>query len=168
MSPTLNPTPVWLFLVLMLEELILAEYPESLSIQCLLLFQPNFPVLSNIHSNVSMSLARGCFHISCMLIFTDSISPATLILFIFVLQIWCHVLSRNVPRWLPLILLANDIEMNPGPPLQNQFLSFMNWNLNSLVRVGLIEAHNTNFYYDLITVCETNLNDSIGIPETLL
>ena len=71
-----------------------------------------------------------------------------------------------------LILLANDIELNPGPPLQNQFLSFMNWNLNSLVkdnfgRIDLIEAHNTIFDYDLISVCETNLNDSIEIPETL-
>ena len=57
--------------------------------------------------------------------------------------------------------------------MQNQFLSFMNWNLNSLVkdnfgRVDLIEAHNTIFDYDLISVCETNLKDSIEIPESLL
>ena len=47
----------------------------------------------------------------------------------------------------------------------------MIWNLNSLVkdnfgRVDLIEAHNTIFDYDLISVCETN--DSIEIPEPLL
>ena len=57
--------------------------------------------------------------------------------------------------------------------MQNQFLTFMNWNLNSLVkenfgRVGLIEAHNAIFDYDLISVCETNLNDSIEIPDPLL
>ena len=72
-----------------------------------------------------------------------------------------------------LILLANDIELNPGPLIQNQFLSFMNWNINSPVkdhfgRVGLIEAHNTIFDYDLISICETNLTDSIEIPEPLL
>ena len=49
----------------------------------------------------------------------------------------------------------------------------MNWNLNSLVkedfeRVSLIEAHNILFDYDLISVCETNLNDSIEIPDPLL
>ena len=49
----------------------------------------------------------------------------------------------------------------------------MNWNLNSITkdnfhRVDLIEAHNSIFNYDLISVCETNLNDSVDLPETLL
>ena len=49
----------------------------------------------------------------------------------------------------------------------------MNWNVNSLVndnfrRVQAIEAHNTLFNYDLISICETSLNDSIEIPDPLL
>ena len=41
----------------------------------------------------------------------------------------------------------------------------MNWNLNSLAkdnfqRVQLIEAHNSIFDYDLISICETSLSDS--------
>ena len=32
----------------------------------------------------------------------------------------------------------------------------------------LIEAHNSMFNYDLISVCETNLNDTVDLPETLL
>ena len=49
----------------------------------------------------------------------------------------------------------------------------MNWNLNSLAkdtfeRVRVIEAHNSIFNYDLFSVCETNLNDSVELPETLL
>ena len=49
----------------------------------------------------------------------------------------------------------------------------MNWNLNSLTkenfhRVDLIEAHNSIFNYGLISVCETNLNDTINLPDTLL
>ena len=129
MNPTLNVTPkIWLFLLLVLQGLLLSEYPENFSVQCYLYFCPNFLSLKNIRPNVSKSLARGCFHISCVLIFTDSISPATLQLSIFVFQIWCHTFSRNVPKWLPflLILLANDIELNSGPPLQNQSLSLMN------------------------------------------
>ena len=59
-----------------------------------------------------------------------------------------------------LILMLNDIHLNPGPipNLRNNCLKFMNWNLNSLTkdnfhRVDLIEAHNSIFKYDLISVC---------------
>ena len=49
----------------------------------------------------------------------------------------------------------------------------MNWNINSLTkenfhRVDLIEAHNSIFNYDLISACETNLNDTVDLPDTLL
>ena len=49
----------------------------------------------------------------------------------------------------------------------------MLWNLNSLSkdnfeRIRLIEAHNALFKYDLISVCETSLNDSVELPETLI
>jgi len=47
----------------------------------------------------------------------------------------------------------------------------MSWNVNSLAkdnfkRVRLIEAHNSIFNYDLISICETSLNDSVELPET--
>ena len=48
----------------------------------------------------------------------------------------------------------------------------MNWNPNSLAtndfsRVQLIEAHNSLHNYDLISVCETSLTDSMvsNVPE---
>ena len=49
----------------------------------------------------------------------------------------------------------------------------MSWNLNSIVkdnfhRVSLIEAHNSLLNYDLISICETCLNDSFELTETLL
>ena len=163
-----------LYLSLMLSWLLLTEYPEVFFIQLSLHYCPNFAFLVKLGRYVYKRLARSCFHTSCVLIFIDAISPASLILSIFVLQIWCHTQSTNVPRWLSfiLILLANDIELNPGPPTRKQFLSFMNWNLNSLVkenfeRVSLLEAHNAIFDYDLISVCETNLKDSIEIPDSL-
>ena len=31
-----------------------------------------------------------------------------------------------------------------------------------------VEAHNTLFKYDLISICETSLNDSVEVPETLI
>ena len=71
------------------------------------------------------------------------------------------------------IYLSNDFSKNPGPQFHNNFLNFMSWNLNSIAkdnfhRVSLIEAHNSIFYYDLISICETCLNDSVELPETLL
>ena len=52
-------------------------------------------------------------------------------------------------------------------------LPFMSWNVNSLAkdnsqRVRLIEVHNSIFNYDLISTCETDLNDSIQLPDILL
>ena len=49
----------------------------------------------------------------------------------------------------------------------------MSWNLNPIAkdnfhRVSLIQAHNHIFHYDLISICETCLNDSVELPETLL
>ena len=49
----------------------------------------------------------------------------------------------------------------------------MLWNLNPLAkdnfqRIRLIEAHNSLFNYDLISICETSLNDSVELPETLI
>ena len=35
-------------------------------------------------------------------------------------------------------------------------------------RVRLIEAHISIFNYDLISICETSLNDSVVLPESLL
>ena len=76
------------------------------------------------------------------------------------------------------IIISSDIHPNPGP-LQDSnnfnggFFSFCNWNLNTLSkdafsRVSLLEAHNTNFNYDIISLCETSLNDTIEVPDNIL
>ena len=48
----------------------------------------------------------------------------------------------------------------------------MSWNVSlakdNFQRVRLIEAHNSIFNYDLISICETSLNDSVELPDTLL
>ena len=49
----------------------------------------------------------------------------------------------------------------------------MNWNLNSLPkndfeRINLLEAHNSNFNYDIISLCETCFKDCIEIPDPLM
>ena len=78
----------------------------------------------------------------------------------------------KISKWLYmlLIIMSNDIHQNPGPP----FFTFMSWNANSIAkgdfqRVScLIEAHNSIFNYDIISICETSFNDSVAIPDSLL
>ena len=74
---------------------------------------------------------------------------------------------KKMPLWLPIILvrLSNDVHLNPGPHFQNSFLNLMSWNVNSLVKdnfncVRHIEAHNSTFNFDLISICEASLNFS--------
>jgi len=71
-----------------------------------------------------------------------------------------------------------DIESNPGPipprhnnRFTNSLFFFCNWNLNTLSkndfqRISLIEAYNTIFNYDIISLCETSLNDSTKVPDS--
>ena len=127
---------IWMYLLLMLLWLLFCEHPEDFSILFFLHYCPNCAFLTKFNRYIFKSLARSCFHISCVFILTDAISPITHLFSIFVFQIWCHAHCSNVPRWLHfiLIMLANDIILNPGPPLQNQFLTSMNWNLNPLVK----------------------------------
>ena len=107
-----------------------------------------------------------------MIIFCISTTPASCILCLIIIQICCHSYVKRVSRWLPIILiiLSNDINLNPGPNHQNNLFNFMSWNVNSLAknnfqRVRLLEAHNSIFNYDLISICETSLNDSVELPE---
>ena len=75
------------------------------------------------------------------------------------------------------LILSLDVHPNPGPVRPNTFsggfLSFCNWNLNTLnkddfYRITLLEAHNTEHNYDIISLCETSLNDTVQVPENIL
>ena len=83
-------------------------------------------------------------------------------------------LSGNIPPWVIFlkILLSNDVEKNPGD-FKNGFFNFCNWNFNSLTkdnfqRSKILEAHDSIFDYDLISLCETNLNNSVVLPNDLI
>ena len=123
-------------------------------------------------NNIIPRVAPGLLMI---FIFSISIAPATDTLCLIIFQIQCHLYVKRVSHWLPIILiiLSNDVHLNPGPNYQNNFFNFMSWNVNSLSkdnfqRVRLIEAHNAIFNYDLISIGETSLNDSVELPESLL
>ena len=83
-------------------------------------------------------------------------------------------ISKLVPLLqILLIILSNDVSRNSGPPFHDSFSNFMSWNVNFIAkdefqRVRLIDAHNSIFKYDFISLCETSLNDSIKLPDILL
>ena len=83
-------------------------------------------------------------------------------------QFWCYTYLKCISFWLPIffILIYNDINLNPGPQNKKDCLNFMSWNLNSLAkdnfqRIDLIQAHNVSYSYDLISITETSLNNSV-------
>ena len=92
----------------------------------------------------------------------------------YVTELNFNISNFTPPLWVTLlrIILSNDTETNPGE-FKNTFLNFCTWNLNSLAednfnRVRLLEAYNSIFNYDLISLCETSLNDSAELPDPFL
>ena len=168
------PQCLLLYLSLIMLGLLLSECPD------LLLFfiinaNLNFGNVFNLPHKVIKIVSRNMVNILSIYIYSIAVTPASCFLCLFIFQILCHSLTKNVPHWLPflLIIMSNDIHMNPGPNFQSNFLNFMSWNLNSLAkdnfqRVRPIEAHNSIFNYDLISICETSLNDSVELPDPLL
>ena len=84
------------------------------------------------------------------------------------------VIFEMITVWYILLLLtlSSDIHPNPGPELdrsyRNGVFSFCNWNLNTLsknnfYRVTLLESHSLVNKYDIISLCETSLNDDIEL-----
>ena len=72
------------------------------------------------------------------------------------------------------LVMCSDIHPNRAPAHLNNFtggfLSFCNWNLNTLskedfYRITLLQAHNTEYNYDIISLCETSLDDTVEVPD---
>ena len=165
------------YLTLMLVLLLLSDCENEQIVLFIIRIYPNMGNVVGLSPKSSKIISRAISGTLSLFIFSISITPATSTVCLIVFQIWCHSYVKRVPRWLPivLIILSNDINLNPGPQphFQNNSFNFMSWNVNSLAknnfqRVRLIEAHNSIFNYDLISICETSLNDLVELPETLL
>ena len=160
------PDCFWSFSSLIMLGLLFCECPDFPLIMIIISINSICGSVVNLKLRFGKIISRTIFSILSIYIYSIALTPATCILALMVFQICCHSLTKNVPLWLPtiLILLSNDIHLNPGPHFQNNFLNFMSWNLNSLAKdnlrhIRLIEAHNALFKYDLISICE---------PETLI
>ena len=79
--------------------------------------------------------------------------------------------GENFPIKL-IMLLAGDIETNPGPATTN-CLKFCHWNLNSIcarggIKTSLIEAYNSAHHFDVIAFSESMLDQSVSNDEIFI
>lgn len=135
-----------------------------------------FILFSQFTRGSNLCLHGACFFTyrmaSCLLIlFCNNITHCTFEILI----LWYMKLK---------LILSSDVHPNPGPGppghgsghgtgYSSGFLSICNWNLNTLSkndfqRVTFLEAHNANYNYDIISLCETSLNDEILVPDNIL
>ena len=146
--------------------LLFCECPDFPLIMFIISINSSYGSVAKLTLKLSRIMSRTIFIILSIYIYSIALTPTMCILSLMVFQIWCHSFTNNVPLWVPtiLILLSNDIHLNPGPHFENNFFNFMSWNLNSLAkdnfqRIRLIEAHNALFKYDLISI-----NDYTFVP----
>lgn len=103
----------------------------------------NLSIPKNLRKSASLTINFICyFHISVI-----SVSPESHLFCIILTDCMCSMLLRNKPIWVPflLILLSNDIELNPGDHYHESCFSFMNWNLNSLPKNNFERVLNFEF-----------------------
>ena len=168
----LKPPPFcWWYLSITMIGLLLCECEKEQIIFLLIYMNPNLTFILDLALNFKKIIAWTLLGTLSILIFTLSVTPTSHLLCLIVFQISCSTFVKPVPSWLSilLILLSNDIELNPGLEYHNNFFNFMTWNLYSITkndfeRVHLIESDNSIFNYDLISICETNLNDAM-VPK---
>ena len=116
-------------------------------------------LFKTFHMAILNTTSRSCIHIAYITIACMYHFPFE------VISIWVCLLH---------LVVCPDIHPNPGPAHSNNFtggfLSFCNWNLNTLskedfYRITLLEAHNTQHNYDIISLCETSLDNAMTVPD---
>ena len=159
------------FIFLFLYGLFLTEYEEFL-IFLICKLDLNLHFRSILYSKYPLKcISRTLFLLLNLYIFHLSKSTFGNIISVIIFQNLCFSVNKSNPQWLSciLILLSNDVHQNPGP-YSNSYFNFMNWNCNSIAkdnfhRLKLLEAQNSLYNYDIISLCETSLNDQVVLPD---
>ena len=128
-------------------------------------------LLEHVHSTINQLALE-------LLIFILKVYVQTYLNFIYL----CAIFFPNLNPYIRFVflyffemvlILSSDIETQPGPSFNDSFFSFCNNNINTLSknefqRVSLLEAHNSIFKDDIISLCETSLNEATKVPENIL
>ena len=120
------PQCTWMCLSLMLV-LLLNGCEEYQILIFIFSHSPYVRSLVEIVLNSSKLLSLTISGTLSIYIFSLAITPVAHILCLMIFQTWCCLCTKNVPHWLLVILLilSNDIHLNPGPHLQNNVFNFM-------------------------------------------
>ena len=129
---------LYLWLSIPISILIMSENTSDINISTIIYLCTSTPLEHNFFmSTKRCKLLSPALSLSCYLCITASaVSPESHVLCILLTDLMCSTFLRNKPLWVPflLILLANDVELNPGDHYHERFFNFMNWNLNSLAK----------------------------------
>ena len=154
-----NPSEIWAWLPMILLGLFFSDCSYETKVVWVIYICPISIFLLSRVFKLSRIFAFLSTIILSFYLLLIAVSPVAHILSLVITFILCSFITRNVPTWVSLliILLSNDIELHPGPQYQENFFSFMNGNLNYIAknnfeRVQLIEAHNSIYNYDLISL----------------
>ena len=114
--------------------LLFSECEKEQSIFFLIYMNPDFNFVIVLPTRFNKMFSLTLSATSSIILFTSAFTPGTHLVCLFVFQNLCHSIVKTVPRWVSilLILLSNDIHLNPGPQNPNNFLNFMTWNPNSI------------------------------------
>ena len=134
---------------------LLIELENNQILLFVVLMNPNFGRLSDLLLKFSKIVSRSIFTTLSFYMFSIAVIPVTCILSLFVFQIWKFSFEKQSTLLGALFthFVVKRHSVEPWTPSH---------------RVDLIEARNSIFNYDLISVCETNLDDTMELPETLL
>ena len=121
------PDCFWSYSSLIMLGLLFCECADYPLIMFIISINSSCGSVVNLILRFGKILSQTIFSILSIYIYSIAFTPATCILSLMIFQIWCHSLTKNVPLWLPtiLILLSNDIHLNPGPHFQSNFFNFM-------------------------------------------
>ena len=117
-----------MYLSIIILGLLLCECETNHILILILRLYPNFADdLLDLLLKQNKGISRVTSAALSLCIFSMSVTPATCILCLLVFQIWCYSYTKHLPHWLSvfLIILSNDIHLNPGPHYQLDFFNFM-------------------------------------------
>ena len=123
--------------------LFLSECEKEQILLIIIVANINFGCVAYFVQKFRKIISGALFIILSICLFSIAVTPATSILCTLVFEIGCLLFTKHIPSWLPLflILLSNDIHVNPGPHFNNSFFNFMNWNLNSLAKKNFLSEY---------------------------
>ena len=85
---------------------------------------PNFVCIFDLALKFNKNISRAIFGILSTYILPIAVIPSSCILCLLEFQIWYHRCTKHVPYCLSIILiiLSNDVHINPGHQVQNIYL----------------------------------------------